>query len=122
MKNIIITVIAVLVLAGFLAYRTLSPQDRQPSTNQLASNVKIYDVRTPEEYAASHVPSAELLPVTDIQAGKYPDVAKDSPIAVYCRSGNRSADATKLLKDAGYTNIKDLGGLGDLHKYGLKAE
>lgn len=122
MKNIILTVVAVIALTGFLAYRTLTPQDRQPSSSKLSESVKIYDVRTPEEYNASHVPTAELLPVTDIQQGKYPTVSKDTPIAVYCRSGNRSADATKLLKEAGFTNVKDLGGLNDLSKHGLRAE
>lgn len=122
MKNIIITVVAVIALTGFLAYRTLTPQDRQPSSSKIAESVKIYDVRTQEEYNASHVPSAVLLPVTDIQQGKYPAVSKDTAIAVYCRSGNRSAEATKLLKQAGFTNVQDLGGLNDLSKHGLRAE
>ena len=121
MKNIILTVVAVIALTGFLAYRTLTPQDRQPSSSKLSESVKIYDVRTPEEYNASHVPTAELLPVTDIQQGKYPTVSKDTPIAVYCRSGNRSAGATANLKAAGFTNVTDLGGLQDLHLYGLNA-
>ena len=44
---------------------------------------------------------------------------KDTKIYLYCRSGNRSATAQQLLQKQGYTNVIDLGGLGDLTKLGF---
>ena len=38
---------------------------------------------------------------------------KDTPIIVYCRSGNRSAKAYQSLQDAGYTNLYDLGAISN---------
>lgn len=128
MKKMIIVVFVIgAAVVGFLLLRPdNSSTSGQPTSTQsartLPTDVKIYDVRTPEEYNTAHVPNAVLFPVTDMSNGKYPDIAKDTPIAVYCRSGNRSKQATDMLKQAGYTNITDLGGLNDLAKYGLKAQ
>ena len=55
-----------------------------------------------------------------MQAGKLPDVAKDTKIYVYCHSGNRSGQATTILKNAGYTNVIDLHGLADVQTIGGK--
>lgn len=84
----------------------------------VANGALLLDVRTPEEYAAGHFAGAELLPVQNIEQGILPPVEKDTTIYVYCRSGNRSAAATKALQDAGYTSIVDLGGLSDVQKIG----
>lgn len=81
---------------------------------------KLYDVRTAEEYDAGHFASAINWSLQDMEAGNLPDVPKDSKIFVYCRSGNRSSQAAAILKDAGYTNIVDLGGLPDVQAIGGK--
>ena len=44
---------------------------------------------------------------------------KDEKLYVYCRSGNRSAQAAKLLVNQGYTNVYDFGGVIDW-SYGLE--
>lgn len=70
----------------------------------------LIDVRTPDEYAEGHIASAVNIDVysetflDDVKAA-YP---ADKPLAVYCRSGKRSASAAKKLADAGYTvyNLK----------------
>ncbi len=126
MKNIIIVALLLSVVTGAVAYRTMSTND-QPhqlgaASVQLLKDEKVYDVRTVEEFAVSHVKTATLIPITDMQAGKFPDVPKDTPIALYCRSGNRAGIALDLMKKAGFTNVRNLGGLTDLSKYGLKAE
>ncbi|HMN13089.1 MAG TPA: rhodanese-like domain-containing protein [Bellilinea sp.] len=74
----------------------------------------LIDVRTPEEYQTGHLPGALLLPVDQIAQeiqSVVPD--KDTPVMVYCRSGNRSATAAKALDKLGYTVIFDLGGIKD---------
>lgn len=72
----------------------------------------IIDVRTPEEFAAGHLDGAILV---DIQNPSF-----DSKIAaleasadyiVYCRSGNRSAQAVERMRAAGFSNLTDLGSL-----------
>lgn len=68
----------------------------------------LVDVRTPAEYEAGHIPTAINVPV-DVIGSKPPAVQKDTLIVVYCRSGNRSATARKILVDLGYTNVVDFG-------------
>lgn len=72
----------------------------------------LVDVRTPEEYAAGHIPGAILIPnqtITEAVAEELPD--KDQTILVYCRSGSRSQQAAKKLADLGYTNMVEIGGI-----------
>ena len=78
------------------------------------------DVRSPEEFKSGHFAKAINLDVEEIYAGKLPEKPKDSKIYLYCRSGNRSAQATTLLKEAGFTNITDLGGLSQVQALGGK--
>lgn len=119
MKNIIIAIIVVLGIGGFLVYRYSSSKER---VEPLAMNTTVIDVRTPAEYNASHAVGAELFPVEEMQSGKYPAVSKTARIALYCRSGRRAATALELMKKAGFTNVRNIGGLTDLEKYGLKTE
>ncbi len=77
-------------------------------------NVAIVDVRTEEEFKQGHVPDAILIPSTQIESlasDMLPDL--DQTILVYCRSGNRSQAAARVLIDLGYTNILDFGGILD---------
>ncbi len=74
----------------------------------------ILDTRTEEEFAEGHIPNAILIPHYEIaqRAEKeLPD--KDQLILVYCRSGNRSKQASQILADLGYTNVKEFGGIID---------
>ena len=68
----------------------------------------LVDVRTPAEYESGHIPTALNVPV-DVIGTRPPAVDKASLIVVYCRSGNRSATARKILMDLGYTNVVDFG-------------
>ncbi len=121
MKFAVIVAIIISVFAGgiFVANKNSSVTDESVTTNQLAQGTVVYDVRTPEEYAGGHAEGAINLPLDKIQSGVYPQAAKTSPIAVYCHSGNRSGQATTILKQAGYTNITDIGAYGNLKSYGL---
>lgn len=74
----------------------------------------LLDVRTPGEYSSGHIPGALLLPfdqITAETAAKFiPD--KNTPVVLYCRSGNRSGQAARNLKSLGYQVIFDLGPVG----------
>lgn len=72
----------------------------------------ILDVRTQAEYDESHIPGAILIPhdtVTTAAEDALPD--RDQLILVYCRSGNRSKQASQTLVDLGYTNVVEFGGI-----------
>ncbi len=75
-------------------------------------DVLILDVRTPQEYEKDgHIKGANLIPV---QLFKYIFLAgkgiKDKKVLVYCRSGNRSVTASKLLEKWGVKNVYNLKG------------
>ncbi|HCX62260.1 rhodanese-like domain-containing protein [Sedimentibacter sp.] len=84
-----------------------------------SEDVIILDVRTQEEYDSGHIENAVLLPVTEI-ADKAEEILpdKDAKILIYCRSGNRSATASKDLIRMGYTNVYDFGGINSW-SYGI---
>jgi len=67
----------------------------------VAKGGQLVDVRTTKEYSVSHIEKAVNLPLQDIQSRKFPAASKDKPIYLYCRTGNRSSQAIKLLKSAG---------------------
>lgn len=92
------------------AYKKISVEDAKDIID--SEDVIILDVRTLEEYNDGHIENAVLLPVTEISNRAdevLPD--KDAKILVYCRSGNRSATASKELINMGYTNVYDFGGI-----------
>ena len=70
----------------------------------------IIDVRTEAEWNTGHLDGAlhiewqEILKISS-------DIKKDEEIFLYCRSGNRSGKATKILLEAGYVNAKNAGSI-----------
>ena len=91
-------------------YKKISAEDAKVIMD--SEDVIILDVRTQEEYNGGHIENALLLPVTDIKDKADEILAdKDAKILVYCRSGNRSAAASKELISMGYTNVYDFGGI-----------
>lgn len=74
----------------------------------------ILDVRTKEEYDEKHIPNAVLVPnesIGESEIEELPD--KDQMILVYCRSGNRSKQASEKLAKLGYTNVYEFGGINN---------
>ena len=73
----------------------------------------LLDVRTAEEFTPGHIAGARLIPYDSINAAKAAALIPnlDSQVLVYCRSGHRSGIAVKTLRDLGYRNVLDLGGL-----------
>ncbi len=80
----------------------------------IAAGSELIDVRTPEEFSEGYIDGAINLPLDSIKAGNMPQVSKDSTVYVYCRSGNRSAEAKQKLNLAGYSNVVDLGGINEV--------
>ncbi|MGT2754446.1 rhodanese-like domain-containing protein [Streptococcus ovis] len=82
------------------------------------AGAKFYDVRSEEEYETENFGITENLPLADLQAGKLPDLPKDTKIYVHCLKGIRSAQAVKILRDAGYTQVFDMGGIEHVEAIG----
>lgn len=73
----------------------------------------IVDVRTPGEYGVEHLPEAQNIDIYSSQFQKeILKIKKNKTVLVYCRSGNRSGQALRFLKDQGYTKAFNLGSLG----------
>ena len=76
------------------------------------SDAIIIDVRTPEEFAAGHLEGAVLIDIKDASFdSKIAALDPDAAYIVYCRSGNRSAQAVERMRGAGIDDITDLGSL-----------
>ena len=76
----------------------------------LPKGALLIDVRTPDEFAAGHLEGAELLDVTSGELdAAIPGIDPATHVSVYCRSGNRSAQAEALLREAGIANVTNLG-------------
>ena len=129
MPNVIIAgLVAIVALFGGAALLSnnksgadaTQKQTYQEVQSAVEKGAKLYDVRTPEEFAAGFFAEATNLPLQDIQQGKLPDTSKDQKLYVYCRSGNRSGQAKQILEDEGYTNVIDLGGLTNVQAMGGK--
>lgn len=118
-----------------LSFTGYEPQQRycfirKLSANKTASQVKerldkgdkitVIDVRTPDEYAAGHIPGSLLIPFDEIKvkSDQLPQ-DKNTEIVVYCRSGRRSAIAAETLISLGYAKIYDLGAVSSW-TYGLE--
>lgn len=134
MKRLVVVIIAVVVVVGGVVWlssnknKSMNGATTASATQTefdkvqqaVASGAKLYDVRTASEYASGHFANAENWSLQDIEVGKYPPVAKDTKIYVYCHSGNRSGQSTVLLQQAGYTNVTDLRGIANVESLGGK--
>ncbi len=73
----------------------------------------LLDVREEEEYITGHPVEAELFTLADINAAtaarRIPSL--DTPVMVYCRSGVRSREAARILRELGYRRVYDIGSL-----------
>ena len=120
MKKIIPFLLSLLLLAG-----CASPAAQEASYRQIGmdeaieimeneSDYIILDVRTAQEFSEKRIPGAINVPNESIgteEISELPD--KDQLILVYCRSGNRSKQASEKLVKLGYTNIVEFGGIND---------
>ncbi|MBQ3049190.1 MAG: rhodanese-like domain-containing protein [Oscillospiraceae bacterium] len=120
MKNILPILVSVLLLAGCanptaqeIGYRQIG-MDEAMEIMENESDYIILDVRTPAEFSEKHIPGAINVPNESIgsdEIAELPD--KEQLILVYCRSGNRSKQASEKLINLGYTNIVEFGGIND---------
>ena len=92
-------------------YKQISQEEAKEMMD--TEDVIILDVREQDEYDSGHIPGTVLLPVGTIDEDTAAPVIpeKDSIVLVYCRSGNRSKNASAALVELGYTAIYEFGGI-----------
>ena len=121
MKRLIPLFMALLLLAGCAApdvagensYRQIGMQEAVEMMDSERDYI-ILDVRTDVEFNERHIPGALNIPNEEIGTDEIPQLPdKDQLILVYCRSGNRSKQASEKLVKLGYTNIVEFGGIND---------
>ena len=120
MKKFIPLLFSLLLLVGCAAPAEQEVSYRQISMDEAITMMKeetdyiILDVRTVEEFSDKHIPGAINIPNETIGTDEIPELPdKDQLILVYCRSGNRSKQASEKLAALGYTNIVEFGGIND---------
>ena len=119
-KYIAVIVIAIIMAIGFtgcgkkeMSYTQISMEEAVSMMNTETDYI-ILDVRTPEEFADRHIPNAINIPNEVIGTEELAELPeKEQLILVYCRSGNRSKQASEKLVALGYTNIYEFGGIND---------
>jgi phage shock protein E len=80
---------------------------------KIDAGATIIDVRTPEEFRDGAYPGAINIPVSSL-GNRLADISKEKPVVLYCASGARSASAARTMKQAGFTDVVNAGGLGDM--------
>ena len=119
MKRMIPFLMALLLLTGCGAqseestYRQVNAEEAAAMMEE-ESDYIILDVRTAEEYREKRIPGAINIPNETIGTEDIPELPDiEQLILVYCRSGNRSKQASEKLVKQGYTNIVEFGGIND---------
>ncbi|KRO35843.1 MAG: hypothetical protein ABR54_03120 [Actinobacteria bacterium BACL15 MAG-120619-bin91] len=122
MKRVIALIAAAFLLAGCSSTSTaIDLSVTEFSAKAAEPGVVTLDVRTPAEFAEGYIEGARLI---DFQSGNFEkEIAtldKNATYAVYCRSGNRSGQAVRIMQDAGFTNVFNMnGGVIDWANAGL---
>ena len=85
----------------------------QSAKSALAANpnIKLIDVRRPEEYRKGHIANSINVPLDSIRSIKNIVANKNDTIFVYCQSGSRGLQAKDDLVRMGYTNVTFIGGV-----------
>ena len=122
MKKVLALIASALLLAGCSSSSSaIDLSVTEFSAKVAEAGVITLDVRTPGEFAEGFIEGARLI---DFQSGNFENeiaaLDKNATYAVYCRSGNRSGQAVKVMQDAGFTNVFNMnGGVIDWANAGL---
>lgn len=81
---------------------------------KIARGARIIDVRSSAEFRDGSYPGAVNIPLVALLARMSELEPKDTPIVLFCASGARSAQGARLLKQAGFTDVTNAGGLDDM--------
>lgn len=116
MKKLLFIILTLLGLNGCMNAQNnnYTDMDVERFSKYLSNNnVQLVDVRTPEEFAEGHIAGSRNINVfyKDFIDEAEKTLDKSKPVAVYCRSGKRSADAAQKLAENGFTVTNLEGGI-----------
>src|SRR3989338_2060079 len=98
--------------AGILPQKVAEKHDR-------GEDFILLDVRTEMEYKSGHIKGCQYIPL-DKLASRAHELARSKEIVTYCRAGLRAAQAYRILKNAGFSNVKYMDGSILAWTYGLE--
>ena len=102
-----VLVLAAVLLAGCAVGTTKSGVDVSvDEALQLWQNKEatLIDIRTPAEYRDGHIPGVVNIPLDELEK-RLSEIPKDKKVVLICRTGNRSAQGTKMLRSKGFANV-----------------
>ncbi len=112
MKEMLPWLILVGLVAGFFWWRASASVDSTALHRLVDEGAVLLDVRTPAEFAAGHLDGAVNVPVDQLER-RAGELDRGRPVVVYCRSGARSAAATRTLRSLGFGAVEDLGAMSN---------
>ncbi|MBS8264857.1 rhodanese-like domain-containing protein [Mesobacillus boroniphilus] len=109
MKKIFASFMLILLITGCSggSYTDVSVDEAKELID--SEEVQVLDVRTPDEFAAGHIPGAKLVPLQVIES-MLSELDQDQKYLVVCRSGSRSTQASGILVENGFKNIYNMTG------------
>lgn len=133
-----ILIAGIVLITGFGLFNLFNNQTEDKGTQNMNIDISteefkekraetagvIIDVRTQGEYEEGHLSEADHqfdLMNGDFEA-KLDKLPKDETYYLYCRSGNRSGKAARLMKDAGFEKVYNVGGFEELAEAGFEAK
>ncbi|GAB6977260.1 rhodanese-like domain-containing protein [Prevotella falsenii] len=129
LKNSIKVSIILCALVGFVACNSPKAAIGNVDVSQFEKiiqkgNVQIVDVRTEKEYKEGYIKDAQNIDVLQesFAATAKQKLDRSKPVAVYCRSGRRSAQACEILKASGFKTYNLLGGILEWKSKGKSIE
>ncbi len=82
--------------------------------DKIRAGARLVDVRTPDEFKDGSYDGAINIPLAALLARQEELGPKDRPIILFCASGARSGLGARLLKQAGFSEVINAGGLEDM--------
>lgn len=112
-------------MAGFVAAGLIRGDHPQLDVEAVLATAELQlpfllDVRTPDEFAAGHIPGAVNIPV-DVLRSRLGELPRDRMIAAYCQVGQRGYLATRILRQSGFDAANIAGGYKTYRLYNPQA-
>ena len=102
----------------------VSPAEAAQVIDDDPAGLVVLDIRTPEEFNEARLANAINVDYYDADFAEQLDgLDKNDPYVMYCRTGNRSSDAVKTMKDLGFVEVYEIdGGIVNWYDSGFPIE
>lgn len=110
MKQFALVIFAAAMIGGCVV-KASGPSDVE---QKIQAGAIIVDVRSPEETASGIYRGAVNIPIDQAESRIAEFGAKDKPVVLYCRSGNRAGRVKQMLESRGFTDVTNAGGIADM--------